>query len=147
MNFKVKNFEELTKTELYEILKARSQIFIVEKNMRCQDLDGVDFDCLHFFLEEKGKIWAYLRAIPSKKDIATVKIGRVLSLTHGIGLGRELMEKSIDYIKNNTPFSKIQLHSQSSAISFYEKLGFKVVSDEFVEAGVVHQAMEKEIFK
>jgi ElaA protein len=143
MNLKVKNFEELTKTELYEILKARAQVFIVENNMRCQDMDGIDFYCQHFFLEENGKILAYLRAIP--KDDSTVKIGRVLSITHGIGLGRKLIEKSVDYIKVNTKYNKIFLNSQSQAVGFYEKLGFKVASDEFLEEGVVHLSMELEI--
>lgn len=62
MRFIAKNFNELSSVELYEILKARSQIFIVEQNMHCQDMDGVDLSARHFFIEENGKVLAYLRA-------------------------------------------------------------------------------------
>ena len=140
MNFVAKNFNELTTAELYEILKVRSEIFILEQNMHCQDMDGVDFDARHFYLEQRGKILAYLRAFYINDT--TVRIGRVLSVTHGIGLGSEIMRKAITDIKQNMPCKTICLDSQTHAISFYEKLGFKTVSDEFLEEGVMHVKME-----
>lgn len=145
MKFIVKKFADLSKTELYEILKVRAQIFIVEQKMNCQDLDGVDFDSLHMFLEENGKIIAYLRAYESENDSNTVKIGRVLTLRHGMGYGRELLEKSILELRENYNYKRIVLNSQITAVGFYEKLGFKVISDEFLEEGIIHFAMEYEI--
>ena len=142
MEFLVKGFEELTKAELYEILKVRSEIFIVEQKMNCQDMDGVDFNCLHMFLKDGENIVAYLRAFKNPEDQTAVKIGRVLSLYHGKGLGTELLKRCILEIKNHFFCEKITLHSQKSAVAFYEKLGFKITSDEFMEEGVVHQAME-----
>ena len=62
MQFKVKRFGELTTAELYEILKSRSEIFLLEQNIVCQDMDDVDYDSLHCFLQENGRITAYLRA-------------------------------------------------------------------------------------
>ena len=139
MNFVVKAFDELTKNELYEILKVRSQIFIVELKMCCQEIDGMDFSALHFFLEENGEILAYLRAFDEEN---TVKIGRVLSVRHNKGIGTDLMQKAMLYIKQNLKAEKICLDSQKQAVRFYKKLGFKVVSDEFLEEGIPHFKME-----
>ena len=142
MNFIAKNFSELSLTELYEILKARSQIFIVEQNMHCQDIDGIDQKARHFFIEEDGNILAYLRAFYENESKNVVRIGRVLSITHGVGLGADIMRKAIEDIKKNMKCKKICLDSQKHAIGFYEKLGFKTVSSEFLEEGVIHVRME-----
>lgn len=141
MNFVAKSFGELSKEELYEILKARCQIFIVERGMRCQDMDGMDQVSRHFMLEEGGKIFAYLRAFYDEAEGA-VKIGRVLTVTHGIGLGAKLMRFAIEDIKKNMEVSKIYVDAQKHAVGFYEKMGFKSVSGEFLEEGVVHIRME-----
>lgn len=140
VNFISKSFGELSKEELYEILKARAQIFIVEQGMRCQDLDDMDFVAWHFFLEEDGKILAYLRAFYDE-SLDAVKIGRVLSITHGQGLGAKLMKFAMGEIKKNKD-QKIYVNSQKQAAGFYEKMGFKAVSDEFLEEGVIHIKME-----
>lgn len=145
MNFVAKNFGELSLTELYEILKARSQIFILEQNMHCQDMDGIDFEARHFFLEENGKVLAYLRAFYTDDSKSVVKIGRVLSITHGVGLGTNIMKRAIADIKKNMKCQILSLNSQKSAIGFYEKLGFKTISDEFLEEGVIHLKMQLEI--
>ena len=145
MNFIAKNFSELSLTELYEILKARSQIFIVEQNMHCQDIDGIDQKARHFFIEEDGNILAYLRAFYENESKNVVRIGSVLSITHGVGLGADIMRKAIEDIKKNMKCKKICLDSQKHAIGFYEKLGFKTVSSEFLEEGVIHDRMDLEI--
>ena len=145
MNFIAKYFNELLLTELYEILKARSQIFIVEQNMHCQDIDGIDIKARHFFIEDDGKVLAYLRAFYDDESKSVVRIGRVLSITHGVGMGAEVMSKAIEDIKKNMICKKICLDSQKQAIGFYEKLGFKVVSDEFLEEGVLHVKMQLKI--
>lgn len=145
MKFTAKYFDELSSLELYEILKARSQVFIVEQNMRCQDMDGIDLKARHFFIEDDGKVLAYLRAFYEDDSKDVVRIGRVLSVTHGVGLGAEVMCKAIEDINKNMICKKICLDSQKHAIGFYEKLGFKTVSGEFLEEGVVHVKMQLEI--
>ncbi len=145
MNFVAKNFSELSLTQLYEILKARSQIFILEKNMHCQDMDGIDPKARHFFIEENGKILAYLRAFYTDDSKITVKMGRVLSITHGVGLGADIMRKAILDIRENMQCQILCLDSQKTAIGFYEKFDFKTVSDEFLEEGVLHVKMQLEI--
>ena len=72
-----KYFDELTTKELYEILKARAEIFVVEQNCVYQDLDDLDYRSLHIFCEEDGEVTAYLRAFFKAPD--TVQMGRVLT--------------------------------------------------------------------
>lgn len=143
MEFIAKTFDELTNSELYEIIKARLEIFLVEQGINLQDLDDVDYKSLHCFLWEDGKVVAYLRAFYKKED--TVKIGRVLTIRHGEGMGKLIMEKSLEAIKNKMKCEKLYVEAQKYAAPFYEKHGFKTISGDFLEAGIVHVAMERNI--
>ena len=141
MNLIAKNFDELTVYELYEIMKARAEIFLLEQNIVCQDLDDVDKTARHYFLEEKGEIFAYLRAYFVDEAKHTVKIGRVLSLTHGKGHGRLLMDFALNDIKSSLACDDIYVSSQKQAEGFYAKMGFVTVSDEYLEEGIPHVKM------
>ncbi len=141
MKFISKKFDELTTKELYEIIKARLQIFVVEQEIIYQDLDDYDYNCLHcFILDDNSKVLACLRAYYI--DDKTIKIGRVLSIEHGKGLGSVLMSKSLDAIKEKMPCSKACISAQKYAVGFYQKHGFIVTSDDFLEEGIVHVNME-----
>lgn len=142
MEYVAKNFNELTTTELYEILKARTQVFLLEQNICCMDMDDVDYNSRHYFLEENGKVMAYLRAFYADDSKKTVRIGRVLTVNHGVGLGAEIMNKAISDIRKTMPCENICLNSQKYAIGFYEKFGFKTVSEEFLEEGILHVTMQ-----
>lgn len=144
MELIVKNFSELTTTELYEILKSRQEIFLLEQNIVCQDMDDVDYVSTHYFFFEDGRVVACLRTFEGE-DECTLMMGRVLTLEHKKGIGTELMEKSIKHIKAKTKYKKIALHAQKSAVGFYEKFGFYKASDEFLEEGVVHVTMVKNL--
>ena len=145
MNLIAKRFEELDTKELYEILKARAEIFIMEQNMHYQDMDNVDYKSLHCFFIEENKVIAYLRAFYQEDNSDIVRIGRVLTLKRGIGIGRELMEKSIIAIKEKMNCKKIIMDAQKYAVGFYEKFGFKSISSDFLEEGVLHVVMELEL--
>ena len=84
-SLKVKYFDELSTRELYEILRARAEVFAVEQNCVYQDLDGKDYKSLHVFFDRGESVTAYLRAF--FKDGETVQMGRVLTVEHGTGLG------------------------------------------------------------
>lgn len=141
MEVKIKSFDELTTTELYEIIKSRNEIFLLEQNIVCQDLDDVDYESFHCFIMEKGRVVAYLRAYSLDED--TIKIGRVLSLEHKKGYGTVLMEKSLQAIRERKPFKKIYVSAQKRAEGFYKKLGFRTTSDEYLEEEIPHVSMEK----
>lgn len=144
MELIVKSFSELSTVELYEILKSRLEIFMLEQNIICQDLDDVDYVSTHYFFMEEGRVVAYLRTFKGESE-DVLMMGRVLTLNHRKGVGSELTTKTIDQIKTTTNYKKISLHAQKSAIGFYEKLGFVVTSGEFLEEGVVHVTMELEV--
>lgn len=144
MDLICKTFEELTTKELYEILKARAEIFIMEQSILYQDMDDVDYNCLHFFFMAEDKVTAYLRAFFKDRDKSEVQIGRVLTLKHGSGIGKELMTKSLPVIKDKMSCKKICMDAQKHAVGFYEKLGFRVISDDFLEEGIIHVKMELE---
>lgn len=138
MELKIKGFDSLSTRELYEIARARTEIFLLEQRIICQDFDRVDYDSLHCFLEEDGRVAAYLRAYRAEGNI---KIGRVLSSPHGKGLGARLMRESIPAIRKYFGGGAVILHAQTRAMGFYEKLGFAVTSCEYLEEGVPHVTM------
>ncbi len=143
MDFIAKTFSALSTEELYEIIKSRAEVFLLEQNIICQDLDDKDKESLHCFFVDDSRVTAYLRAFATGED--SVTIGRVLTLCHGRGIGKELMTKSIDEIKKHFKCKKLCVHAQKQAVGFYEKMGFETVSDEYLEEGIVHLTMEKNI--
>ena len=143
MKLHIKFFEELTTKELYEIVRARTEIFLLEQHIICQDFDRVDYEALHCFLEEDGRVLAYLRAFVVEKGVA--KVGRVLSITHNQGHGRKLMTESLPYIREKLGAEKVVVHAQKSAQGFYDKLGFAVTSPDYLEEGIPHVTMELEL--
>lgn len=143
MIFSAKYFDALSGAEVYEILRSRCAVFAVEQNIVCQDMDRVDYRSLHCMIKgEDGTIEAYLRAFYTD-EADTVAIGRVLTLKHGMGLGRTLMDKSLSTVIDLMKPKKLVLHSQVHAVGFYEKFGFSVCSAEFMEEGILHVEMEK----
>lgn len=140
MAYTVKRFDELTLKELYGILKIRNAIFIVEQNCPYQDIDGKDEDSVHVFLWRDGQVDACLRFFP--KDEETVQIGRVVTRVHGQGLGGGLLREGIRQVRQMMPScKKIYIEAQCQAQGYYEKAGFKVSSDVFLEDGIPHVQM------
>lgn len=142
MNFVSKYFEELTTCELYEILKARAEIFVVEQECVYQDMDDIDYNSLHMFYEANGKVVAYARAYEKTGEGQAVRLGRVLTLEHGKGLGGTLLKASIGEIRKRWNPTKIVIEAQCYATGYYEREGFKICSDEFLEDGIPHVKME-----
>ena len=122
MNFVSKTFSELSTNELYEIIKSRMEIFLLEQRIVCMDLDDVDYDSLHCFYTDGKRVMAYLRAFVSDEKNRVVTIGRVLTLEHKKGLGTELMKNSIYAIRKHFLCKKISVHAQKQAEGFYEKV-------------------------
>lgn len=147
MKFVAKNFDELTTVQLYEILKSRVRIFTLGQKIDYLDMDDIDYRARHCFFEDNNRVVAYLRAFYKDDTKKTVKISRVLTLEHGRGVGRQLMDKSLDDVRNNLPCDKLYVEAQMQAAGFYEKLGFSAVSEPFLEVGIPHVIMEKELLR
>ncbi len=144
MNFHAKKFDDLKTAELYEILKARSAVFMLEQKIFCLDMDDMDYESLHIFFEEEGKVFAYLRAFQTQVP-GKVKIGRVLTRIRNKGLGRRLLEEAEHFIKKSFGANSILVSAQKQAVPFYEKCGFTAISEEFLEEGIPHIKMEKDL--
>lgn len=141
-----KTFRELTTEELYELLKARAEIFVVEQSCVYQDLDNIDYRSVHvFYRDDRGAVKAYLRLFEKEGSRGTIQMGRVLTLEHGTGLGGRLLRDGIEIARDFMKAKKIYLEAQKYAAGFYEREGFKICSGEFLEDGIIHVQMELEI--
>ena len=144
MDIIIKKFDELSLNELYNIMQLRSQVFVVEQNCIYQDLDDIDKISYHLFIKgNNDMIKAYLRIFEKDKDIA--QIGRVVTeeKERKKGYATKLMEKGIQLIKNEMKKDKVYLEGQVYCKDLYLKLGFEIVSDEFLEDGIPHYKMIK----
>lgn len=133
-----KHFSELSKEELYEILRIRVAVFVVEQNCPYQELDNCDQDAYHVMVYEGDHIEAYLRVFRKDKE---VRIGRVLSVSRKKGYGKTALQAGIEVAKENYQAKKIVIEAQTYAKEFYEKVGFKQSSEEFLEDGIPHIQM------
>ena len=140
MEWKLKKFDDLTSDELYGILKLRSEVFVVEQECVYQDLDDKDQLSYHLFLENDGETVAVSRIIPENVSYEEMSIGRVVVKENfrGQGLSKIMMKKAIDFIVDDLGKSEIRLSGQAYLVDFYENLGFKKVSDVYMEDNIEH---------
>ena len=146
MELIVKHFNELSVHELYEILKTRFEIFVTEQECIYQDLDDKDQNAIHVFcMNDAGRVAGCLRVFMRDADNGVAQIGRVVTLEHGKGVGREILKKGVEVAKSFFDAKKIYLEAQVYAIGYYAKEGFEVVSGEFMEDGIPHVQMELQV--
>ena len=144
MNKVIKNFSELSTEEIYNILKLRSEVFVVEQNCVYQDIDEKDQKATHLFIEKNNEIIAYTR-IFKKGDYyeENPSIGRVVvsKKERGKNLGKEIMLNSIEFIKKELEGRKIELSAQKYLDKFYKELDFYSEGEDYLEDGIPHQRM------
>ena len=142
-----KKFSELNIDELYQILRLRTEVFVVEQNCVYQDLDNKDQKAIHIYYKENDEIEAYTRIFKSGDYYKNPSIGRVVvsKKKRGKELGKKIMIFSIEYIKKNLKCDKIELSAQKYLDKFYKDLGFKKTGKDYLEDGIPHQRMIKEI--
>lgn len=144
LTWKLYRFEELTAAELYEMLKLRVDVFVVEQNCPYPELDDLDQQSVHLAYREDGKILAYARLVPGEIKYGVPSIGRVIvnPAARGRGLARELMNRSIDFIFTEWQPSEIRLQGQLYLKEFYQSFGFNPISDVYDEDGIPHLDMK-----
>ncbi|MCH4207382.1 MAG: GNAT family N-acetyltransferase [Solobacterium sp.] len=138
----VKQFNELTLSELYEIMKLRVDVFVVEQKCPYHELDNLDQNAIHVFLKDDEGIEAYLRVMDKGvvfEDAAA--IGRVIARKRRCHLGSELLQAGINTAEQYYHTDLIRLEAQVYARSFYEKAGFVQCSEPFLEDGIPHVQM------
>ncbi len=143
MELFLKKFDELSNQELYKIIEARINVFVVEQNCPYHECDNKDQKSFHLFYQNEDQITAYLRIIPPGISYQEASIGRVLVREEfrRSGLGFKMMQQAIDFIKQNFNTESIKISAQEYILDFYKNLGFKVVSDRYLEDEIPHYQM------
>ncbi|MBR4366685.1 MAG: GNAT family N-acetyltransferase [Bacteroidaceae bacterium] len=134
-------FSELTLDELYELLRIRSEVFVVEQNCVYQDMDGDDQKSYHLWLTMADKIIALARVCPADTHMNEISIGRVITTERGKGYGKQIMLHAIEAAKEHFRATQIDIEAQEYAKGFYESVGFKQSSEPFMLDGIPHIKM------
>ena len=136
-----KSFQELTVDELYELLRIRSEVFVVEQNCVYQDMDGDDQKSIHLWLTVADKVVALARVCPAGTHMKEISIGRVITTERGKGYGKQIMLHAIEAAEEHFDAKQIDIEAQEYAKGFYESVGFKQSSETFILDGIPHIRM------
>lgn len=140
MLWTLKKYEELTIDELYTILQLRSLVFVVEQNCAYLDMDDKDQGSLHLMGWEGQRLIAYTRLLPPGLAFEEASIGRVVTSPsiRRSGIGRILMQKSIEHCHDLFGDGPIQIGAQRYLETFYQSLGFEISGSPYLEDGIPH---------
>ena len=144
LEWQSKAFDRLTVNELYEVMRLRMAVFVVEQQCWYQDADGLDASCVHLLGRlPSGELACYLRIVPPGLRYAEPSIGRVVVDSHfrGSGIGRALMIRGIEITEATYPAFGIRLSAQKYLERFYQSLGFISEGDDYLDDGIPHVEM------
>jgi len=143
MEFIVKTFNELTTTELYDILHLRSEVFVVEQDCVYQDIDYKDQKAFHVIGIKNHQIIAYARVFDSGDYFKKPSIGRIVvkESERKFKYGYQLVESSIQFIQDNFEEKDILISAQTYLTKFYNSLGFMQIGEGYLEDGIPHIKM------
>lgn len=143
--WKIKTFEEFMVPELYQVLKARVDVFVVEQNCPYPDLDDYDQKAIHIWAEENGKVLAYCRVFDKGIKYHETSIGRVLTTENARGksLGKLLIQYAVETIENRFHTSEIRISAQDYLLKFYAGFGFEDTGKKYMEDDIPHTEMLK----
>ncbi|USS85997.1 GNAT family N-acetyltransferase [Fructilactobacillus cliffordii] len=139
--FQVQRLQAMDPVTVYQILRARSQVFVEEQKIDCCDPDDEDLTALHLFEQsEQGEVIAYARVF---QDGDHVTFGRVLTSAsvRGTGKGRKLLTAILQLCHERFPGLPITINAQMQAVGYYEKQGFVTEGEPFLEVEVPHVRM------
>jgi ElaA protein len=140
MSWKLKKFDDLTNIELYNLLKERTLVFVVEQNCPYLEVDGKDPFSYHLFKEDNGEIIAYLRIVPAGVAYQEISIGRVFVKKEyrGQKIADELLKKGLDFIRNELKETTVKIQAQDYLRKFYSSFGFQAISETYLEDNIPH---------
>ena len=143
MEISIKSFDELTKEELYEILRERTAVFVMEQECAYQEVDDKDQIALHVMGREAGELVAYTRMFKPGDYMSEACIGRVLvrKSHRSKGLGREIMKASMEAVKTHLNTNTVAVSAQHYLEKFYKELGFHIIGEPYLEDGIPHIKM------
>ena len=143
MRWNYQRFDEINGIDLYEMLKLRVDVFIVEQNCSYSELDNYDLDSIHISCRDESGLIAYARLLPAGVKYDEPSIGRVIIRAdkRGTGLAHKLMENCKRYMMGNWTPDKIRLQAQSHLEKFYNAHGFETISEPYVDDHIPHVDM------
>jgi ElaA protein len=135
-----RRFDELSAPALYDLLRLRQQIFVVEQRSPYPDLDGFDQLARHLLLRAKGALAGCLRLLPPSAGIPMVRIGRVAVIAElrGQGLGHRLMREALWFCRAHHPGQPVRLAAQRHLAHFYQALGFAEIGEPYDDFDITH---------
>jgi ElaA protein len=137
-------FADLTPFDLYDVLAARQNVFILEQTCLYPDIDGYDLEAHHLLgwrdVDGKRQLAAYLRVLAPGAKYDEMSIGRVITTpaTRGSGAGRALLDQGIAHAEALHPGHRIRIGAQQYLERFYASFGFETVSAPYDEDGIMH---------
>ena len=145
LNFKWSRLDSFTASELYEIIKARESVFVVEQKCPYQETDDMDPHSWHLAVSLNGELAAYVRVVDPGIKYDQPSIGRVMTLAkfRELKMGRSLMNEVIRFTEHQFPNMGIKIGAQVYLQKFYESLGFEAVGEPYDEDGIPHVDMVK----
>jgi ElaA protein len=148
MEWSCKKFDELSPYEVYAILQLRNEVFVVEQQCIFQDADNKDLHCYHLMCTNDKQLVAYSRLVPPGISFHEASIGRVVNFPkmRQKGLGRELMQRSIEECHRLFGNISIKIGAQLYLKNFYESLGFEQCSEVYLEDEIQHIEMMRVTF-
>lgn len=143
VNWLCKFFDQLSPYQLYDIIKLRNQVFVVEQNCVFQDADDKDQRCHHLMGFVGDELVAYTRLVPVGVSYRYISIGRVVTASkyRNTGLGKALMTQSINECFRLFGQQTIQIGAQLYLKRFYESFGFTQTSEMYLEDDIPHIEM------
>lgn len=138
MSIIIKSFDQLSPKEVYDCLKLRQDVFILEQTCLYPDIDGQDLNAQHVMFYRQAALLGYARIM---HDDEGVRIGRVIAKVRHQGIGEQVMKAALQWICATYPGTFILLHAQTYAIGFYQKQNFVAEGDVFEEDGIPHIKM------
>lgn len=139
----IKTFDALTKNELYRLLQLRAEVFVVEQDCAYQDVDGKDQKAYHLLCFDGEQLVGYTRIFRPGDYFERASIGRVVVRENARkhGLGKVIMQKSIEFVEQELKEKDIELSAQTYLKRFYRSLGFQPVGEPYLEDGIPHIKM------
>lgn len=145
MKIEVKAFNELDAPQLFEVLKLRTAIFVVEQECAYQEVDDHDKQAWHLMGKAADELVAYARVLPANTVYTQPSIGRVLvkeNYRRG-GEGREIFTAALKLAMELFPSQEIKIQAQCYLEKFYQSFGFKTITDPYPDVGIMHVDMIK----
>ncbi|KYG32339.1 GNAT family N-acetyltransferase [Alkalihalobacillus trypoxylicola] len=146
MHWYIKAFHELSVEELYNIMRLRMDVFIIEQNCIYQELDGADQRAYHLFLKkDEGQILAYSRLFLKGDYFTEASIGRVIveKDSRSFGYAKQLLNQSIEFLEIEKNQTNIVIQAQLYLLSFYQSFGFEPISEPYMHDDIEHIDMKK----